>query len=178
MAKTSSVFNRRRGRPPVRMATCRAFIQALYGELRIAGRRFDVTLADDRETERLNRLFRKKAAPTDVLSFPWSDNAGAAPLPVKAAKEFEGFLGDIVISVEAARRSARRDKRALEVEILQLILHGLLHLLGYDHETDNGEMNRLELDLRCYLGIDGKHLSAGARCFSRRAKPAHAQPAR
>ncbi|MGH9356222.1 MAG: rRNA maturation RNase YbeY [Terriglobia bacterium] len=166
MATTSSILSRG-GRVPVRPATCRAFLRALDRELRLAGRRFDVTLADDTETERLNRLFRKKAAPTDVLSFPWSDNAGATPLPARAAKEFAGFLGDVVISVEAARRSARREQRSFELEILQLILHGLLHLLGYDHETDRGEMNRLELDLRCHLGIAGRRLSAGARRFPR-----------
>lgn len=177
MAKTSSILSHR-GRAPVRMAICRAFIRALDRELRLTGRRFDVTLSDDRETERLNRLFRKKAAPTDVLSFPWSDNVEVAPWHAKTAKEFAGFLGDIVISVEAARRSARREKRSLELEILQLILHGLLHLLGYDHETDNGEMNSLELDLRCRLGIDGKRLSVGLRGFSRLVPLARAQSVR
>ncbi len=142
-------------------------------ELHLAGRRFDVTLVDDRETKRLNRIFRKKTAPTDVLSFPWNDGAEAAP-PAMAAKEFAGFLGDIVISVETARRNARREKHSLETEILQLILHGLLHLLGYDHETDDGEMNRLELELRRRLGIEGERSPAGSR-LSRRAPQAHVE---
>jgi probable rRNA maturation factor len=62
-------------------------------------------------------------------------------------------LGDIVISVEQAQRQAKENKLTLESEIKQLILHGLLHLCGYDHETDNGEMNKRELELRESLGI-------------------------
>ncbi|MDQ5845056.1 MAG: rRNA maturation RNase YbeY, partial [Acidobacteriota bacterium] len=64
-------------------------------------------------------------------------------------------LGDIVISVEQAARQAKENKLDLNDEIAQLILHGLLHLSGYDHSTDNGEMDRLELRLRKKLGIDG-----------------------
>ena len=76
-------------------------------------------------------------------------------LPDRAEfEEAEGStLGDVVISVEQAARQAREHGLSLEDEIAQLILHGLLHLCGYDHETDNGEMNRLELRLRRRLGI-------------------------
>jgi len=68
-------------------------------------------------------------------------------------REFRGFLGDIVISAETARANARREGHSTENEIRWLILHGLLHLLGYDHATDNGEMTALELSLRERLGI-------------------------
>jgi ssRNA-specific RNase YbeY (16S rRNA maturation enzyme) len=69
--------------------------------------------------------------------------------------EFAGFLGDIAISTETAHRNAALAGRSTVHEIRRLILHGLLHLLGYDHETDHGEMDRLELSLRGRLGIDG-----------------------
>ncbi len=62
-------------------------------------------------------------------------------------------LGDVVISVEQAARQARENKLSLNTEVAQLILHGLLHLCGYDHATDQGEMNRLEMRLRRKLGI-------------------------
>ncbi len=65
----------------------------------------------------------------------------------------ESFLGDIAISIEQAERQAAANKLDFDQEVAQLILHGLLHLCGYDHETDNGEMNRLELSLRRKLGI-------------------------
>ena len=73
-----------------------------------------------------------------------------------AASEFAGFLGDVVISVETARRNARREGHSTANEIRWLILHGVLHLLGYDHETDRGEMTALEISLRARLGIAGR----------------------
>lgn len=176
MTKSSLIFNRQ-VRIPVRTAAYRTFIRKLGRELHLATR-FDVTLVDDREAQRLNRLFRKKASPTDVLSFPWNDGTEAAGAPAKAAKEFAGFMGDIVISAEAAQRNVRQEKHSLDTEILQLILHGLLHLLGYDHEIDDGEMNRLELDLRLRLGIDGEHRSAASRRLSRRGPPTCTEPIR
>ncbi len=70
-----------------------------------------------------------------------------------SAGQFAGFLGDVVISLETARRNARAEGHSIQNEVRGLILHGLLHLLGYDHETDNGEMTALELSLRDELGI-------------------------
>ena len=107
----------------------------------------DVTVAfiSDRVMRELNRRWRGKRGTTDVLSFP------------SAQDEFERLegstLGDVVISVEQARRQAAEHNLSFENEVEQLILHGLLHLCGYDHETDTGEMNRLELRLRRRLGI-------------------------
>jgi probable rRNA maturation factor len=92
-----------------------------------------VVLSGDRVLRRLNRRFRGKDRPTDVLSF-----AGGA----------EGALGDIVISVETAERNARGRGRTLAGELDVLVLHGFLHLLGHDHETDHGTMDRLERRLR------------------------------
>ncbi len=153
--RISLIFNRQQ-RVPVRVKAYGRYIRSLAAELRLARRRFDVTLVDDCEMMRLNRNFRGKRLPTDVLSFPWNP---VDEMPPQVAREFAGFLGDIVISVEAARRNAAREGHSLETEIRQLILHGLLHLLGYDHETDRGEMRRLELGLRRKLRIGGKETS-------------------
>jgi len=96
---------------------------------------------------KLNRAFRAKNAATDVLSFP-AEQA--------AFERAQGSsLGDVVISIEQAGLQAKEHRLSFENEIAQLILHGLLHLSGYDHETDQGEMNRLELKLRKRLGIKG-----------------------
>lgn len=104
-----------------------------------------VAFVSDRRMRELNRMWRRKVGTTDVLSFP------------AAQSEFEmaegASLGDVVISVEQAARQAREHGLGFEEEVSQLILHGLLHLCGYDHETDEGEMNRLELRLRGRLGI-------------------------
>jgi len=103
-----------------------------------------IAFISDRRMKELNSFFRGKNSTTDVLSFPHEPD------------EFDNDasnLGDIVISVEQAARQAEENGLTLENEIKQLILHGLLHLCGYDHETDNGEMNARELDLREELGI-------------------------
>jgi probable rRNA maturation factor len=92
----------------------------------------------------LNRTFRGYDRPTDVLSFP----AHAGDFPDEA-----DYLGDIVISIETARRQARRRGSTLPRELRVLALHGLLHLLGYDHETDQGEMRRIEYRMRRKYGI-------------------------
>jgi probable rRNA maturation factor len=97
-----------------------------------------IAFVSDKNIRKLNQQFRNVDKATDVLSFP--------------AKE-ETNLGDIAISVETAAAQAKENGLTFDTEIAQLILHGLLHLSGYDHETDNGEMNKLELRLRKKLGI-------------------------
>jgi probable rRNA maturation factor len=97
-----------------------------------------IAFVSDSSIRKLNRQFRNIDKATDVLSFP--------------ADEPEN-LGDVAISVETAAKQAKENGLEFNDEIAQLILHGLLHLSGYDHETDNGEMNRLELRLRRKLGI-------------------------
>ncbi len=93
-----------------------------------------LVLAGDRLLHRLNRDYRGKDRPTDVLSFPGDGG--------------EAGLGDVVISVETAERNARGLGRTLGQELDVLALHGFLHVLGYDHETDDGTMDRLEGRLR------------------------------
>jgi probable rRNA maturation factor len=103
-----------------------------------------LVFVSDYAIKNLNRRFRGKSYATDVLSFP------------SEAERFEDQtnLGEIVISVQRAAAQAKKHGLSFLVEVKQLILHGLLHLSGYDHETDKGEMNRLELRLRKQLGID------------------------
>jgi probable rRNA maturation factor len=104
-----------------------------------------IAFVSDRKMRELNKEFRGKNSTTDVLSFPFE------------ADEFdmeESFLGDIIISLEQAQKQANENDLALETEIKQLILHGILHLCGFDHETDDGEMNERELELRDKLAIN------------------------
>jgi probable rRNA maturation factor len=91
-----------------------------------------VAIVSDRRMRALNRQFRGKDYATDVLSFPSEDR---------------GFLGDIVIASGVAARQAREAGHTLPTELKVLALHGLLHLLGYDHESDDGKMARAEARL-------------------------------
>ena len=104
-----------------------------------------VAFVSDDAMRQLNQSWRGKRSTTDVLSFPAEQS--------KFERDEGPTLGDIAISAERAAKQARENKLTLETEISQLILHGLLHLCGYDHETDKGEMNRLELRLRRRLHI-------------------------
>jgi len=96
----------------------------------------DVLLADDRTLRRLNRVFRGKDKATDVLSFPAAEEVGGA------------FAGDLAISLQTAAKQAREQGHSLRDEVRVLLLHGLLHLSGMDHETDGGEMAAREAALR------------------------------
>ena len=104
-------------------------------------------LAGDALVRRLNATYRGKYKTTDVLSFP----GDARPAP-----DGSRHLGDIVISVPQARRQAAREGHALERELRLLLIHGYLHLLGYDHEVDDGRMKRLESRLARRLLPEGR----------------------
>jgi probable rRNA maturation factor len=106
------------------------------------GRAFDCLITGDAELRRLNREFLGKDAPTDVLSFP-----------AAAAGPTSGRLGDIAVSVGRARAQAREFGHTVEQEIQILMLHGVLHLLGMDHEMDGGRMARAERRWRAGLGL-------------------------
>lgn len=118
--------------PEARARTLRPWLERLAGELAPQASSLGVRFASDRELRRVNRQYRGKDKPTDVLSFPGE----------------EGHLGDILISVPTARRQAESAGHSTERELKVLLLHGVLHCLGYDHETDQGEMERLERRLR------------------------------
>lgn len=140
------VVNRQRKRP-INCKRWQAFATKASQALPVAAAGATVAFVSDRAMRELNRMWRGKRATTDVLSFP----AEQAEF-----EKAEGLrLGDVVISIEQAARQAKEHGLSFENEIAQLILHGLLHLSGYDHETDHGEMNRLELRLRKRLGIEG-----------------------
>ncbi len=103
-----------------------------------------IAFVDDDKIKELNSKYRNKPKTTDVLSFPYESDD---------FEENTDYLGDIVISTNQAKKQAFENDLELNIEIKQLILHGILHLCGYDHETDNGEMNELELKLRDKLNI-------------------------
>ena len=106
-----------------------------------------VRFASDREVHRMNRDYRGKDKPTDVLSFPGS--------PQGTLPDGSRHLGDVLISVPTARLQAEAHGHSAERELKVLLLHGLLHCLGYDHEADQGEMERLERRLRrTWIGED------------------------
>lgn len=98
-----------------------------------------VLLADDAEMTRLNAAWRRRRGPTDVLSFSLLEGEGAG--------HRGALLGDVVIGVEEAARQARRAHRALDDVVLRLLVHGVLHLLGYDHERDD-EARRMRAEER------------------------------
>lgn len=131
------VLNRQRRRR-VSAARLRRVLGEAAARLRVGGE-LALVLTGDRAIRRLNARYRKKDKATDVLSFPGEGG--------------ELGLGDVVISVESAARNARSLGRSLARELDVLALHGLLHALGHDHETDAGEMERLERRLRRQLGI-------------------------
>ena len=123
----------------------RAFVERALRVVPAGGAGATVAFVSDRAMRELNKRWRGKRGTTDVLSFP----AGQEEF-----EKGEGLsLGDVVISVEQAGRQAAEHGLEFENEVEQLILHGLLHLCGYDHERDGGEMNALELRLRRRLGI-------------------------
>jgi probable rRNA maturation factor len=123
----------------------REFVERALKVVPANGAGATVAFVSDRAMRGLNRRWRGKVGTTDVLSFP----AGQEEF-----ERGEGLsLGDVVVSVEQAARQAAEHGLDFEGEVRQLILHGLLHLCGYDHERDGGEMNALELKLRRRLRI-------------------------
>ena len=174
------VINRQR-RVRVALRPLEQFVDRVQRALRLREYELTVCLVSDAVIGRLNRSYLGKRGPTDVLSFPAEGN-GAMPRPRENAstqrrqraqrthgtkrdrnhrEEFSSasfgrsssYLGDIAISPETARRSARRFSRPLPQELRMLVLHGVLHLIGYDHETDRGEMDLLERRLRRRLRL-------------------------
>jgi probable rRNA maturation factor len=107
-----------------------------------------VAIVPDARVRALNHEYRRKNAPTDVLSFPSGER---------------GYLGDVVIAAGVARRQAREARHSLQTELRVLALHGLLHLLGYDHEHDDGRMARLERRLRRQGGLIEGLIERGGR---------------
>jgi rRNA maturation RNase YbeY len=129
------------------------FARHLQEELGLAVESVAIRLITDREMARLNETYRHKTGTTDVLSFPAASRRTPTNLRSCIKKVYRVPLGDIAISPAVAKRNAKTHKRGLSEELQILILHGVLHLLGYDHETDRGQMSRTEMRLRRRLGI-------------------------
>jgi len=127
---------RRAAYPPGRAKTFLNRALALSGH---SAEEVSVLFCGDAAMRRLNRTYRGKDKTTDVLSFP-------------AVPGVNGFLGDLVLSEAEARRQARAAGAPIPQVVEKLLLHGLIHLLGYDHETDHGEMDEIERRLRRRLG--------------------------
>ena len=138
------VLNRQR-RHKVNAEGWRKFADEALKVIGADNRDATIVFVSDAGIRKLNRQFRGKDFATDVLSFP------ARPEPFET--DAKANLGEIAVSLDRAQVQAEDNGLTLVNEVEQLILHGLLHLCGYDHETDNGEMNRLELKLRRKLGI-------------------------
>lgn len=128
----------RRVPPTLLRTTIERFARRLQEEV-AHGAPFDTLITGDAELRRLNRDFRQKDYATDVLSFPTG--------------EMGTGLGDLAISLARARAQAREFDHPTETEIQVLMLHGVLHLMGHDHEIDRGQMARLEKRWRARLGL-------------------------
>ena len=168
------ILNRQK-RVRVALPPLEKFARHVKRELRLNGREVAICLVSDAEMARLNKTYRGKNKPTDVLSFAAEEKAenrnsksgnrnnqvtksrarlkpGATQ---KRRQDASGtLLGDIAIAPKVARRNAKQYGRTLAEELRILILHGVLHLMGYDHETDGGQMERRELRLRRRLGLE------------------------
>jgi probable rRNA maturation factor len=158
------ILNRQRAVRVVRRPL-ETFLHIVERELGLGESDVTICLVSDAEIARMNEAFRGKKGPTDVLSFP-AEKQGAVLLSGRKrtktrkakgtekgqsepkARATERYLGDIAIAPLTAERYAKKNGRSLNNELRVLILHGVLHLMGYDHETDHGEMNRIEQKMR------------------------------
>ncbi len=148
MSSSEPLLLFRRAPTPLKRARLHAFARRLRDQV-AGGRNFCCLIADDRELCRLNSQFLGKKYATDVLSFP--------------EREPADFLGELAISRQRAAAQARQHGHSLEKEIQILMLHGLLHLLGMDHERDRGRMARAETQWRQRLGLPAGLIEREAR---------------
>ena len=166
------ILNRQR-RVKLSIPDLQRFLVRARKALHLPADSFSVCMVGEREIAKWNRAYRGKALSTDVLSFPAT--GGGLARGARKSKQGRGkisgqcsdgffvppgksaslpdYLGDVAIAPAVARRNAKRFARTLEDEMCILILHGVLHLMGYDHETDAGQMERRERRLRRSLGL-------------------------
>lgn len=128
---TAHVQTRALSRRSVRPAQVRQWADSMLGVLGLEGSELSVLLCDDATIHGLNRDYREKDLPTDVLAFAMREGQGRELHPE--------LLGDVVISLDTARRQAIAGNRPIVAEVVTLLAHGLLHLLGHDHRTDDEE---------------------------------------
>lgn len=134
--------------PGLKRRELEAYARALRDEV-AGGRPFCCLISSDDELRRMNREFLGKDYATDVLSFPSGDEAGG--------------LGDIAISWQRAKEQAVAEGHGADTELRVLLLHGVLHLLGYDHERDRGRMKRAEVKWRKHFGLAGGLIERAGR---------------
>ena len=146
-----AVINRQRT-VRITLAPLRSFLKRVCQGLQLPPAEVTVCFVTDAEIARLNENFRHKRGPTDVLSFP-AHRQRSRKHGKMSPEQTSVYLGDIAISPLTARRNAAKYGRTLPAELRILMLHGVLHLLGYDHETDHGQMTRLENKLRRRFGL-------------------------
>jgi rRNA maturation RNase YbeY len=154
------ILNRQK-KVPIAEQPLSEFLGKILGELNFAQAEVSVAFVNDAEMAKWNQSFRQKTGSTDVLSFPALSkrraerHAKRKKLCGKSPVSRGGFLGDIAIAPETARRFAKENGRTLDHELRVLMLHGVLHLMGYDHEDKNdfGQMSRIEQKLRRRLGL-------------------------
>ena len=153
----------RQNRIAVAVAPLADFLERVRRELRFPENSVTVQLMSDSAMARLNRTFRGQRGPTDVLSFPANgvrtrgqgpQSPREKPRRGRAPQGGEPYVGDIAIAPGTARRNARLYSRSLPEELRVLLLHGMIHLAGYDHETDRGRMERIERRLRRRFGLN------------------------
>ena len=130
------------------------FFRRILCEMNLRDSDITICFVSDAEIARMNLAFRKKKGPTDVLSFPAETKRKKRIYAESTEGAEKSYLGDIAIAPETARRYAKKNRRSLSNELRVLILHGVLHLLGYDHETDRGEMDQIEHKLRRRFGLE------------------------
>ena len=155
------VLNRQR-QMRIRIQSLEKFLKRARRELRLPADSFSVCLVTNATMARWNRAYRGKNRPTDVLSFPTeatpskrknSPSGGRKRARIPNGARPEKYLGDIAIAPRVAQRNAREFGRTFDEELRILALHGMLHLMGYDHETDSGRMERRERRLRRALKL-------------------------
>jgi probable rRNA maturation factor len=139
-----------------------AALQAGGGELDGPGVEISIVLADDGTVQALNRDWRGQDKPTNVLSFAALDDDEAPPAPPGAPV----LLGDVILALETCRREADEQGKSLAHHTAHLVVHGVLHLLGWDHEEDEveaEEMERLETRVLALFGVDDPYADGGDR---------------
>jgi probable rRNA maturation factor len=136
----------------------RTWASAALGR-RAAGAELAVRVVKAAESQRLNARYRGRNSPTNVLSFPVPDLPGSAPQPRGATRP----LGDLVICASVVRAEARQQHKAIKAHRAHLVIHGALHLLGYDHEQDDEarRMERREVAVLKRFGITNPYRSLG-----------------
>ena len=145
------ILNRQR-RVRIPIQNLETFLSRAQEMLHLPADALTVCLVTDSEIARWNRTYRGKNRPTDVLSFPMREASSRRSSRPRNRRPSE-YLGDVAIAPKIALRNARHLGRPFDDEMKVLILHGILHLMGYDHERDTGQMDRREQRLRRALGL-------------------------